>query len=91
MTLRETTTQIISLSNVLNGEVRSRAWLERYVREMFSPGHGPLKLGDSIAMLIALPDGEWVFTIDRCANSEWGYYIPETREQEQRLWKSLTA
>ena len=87
MTLRETTAQIHSLSNVINGETRSRAWLERYVKKMFSAGG--LKLGDSLSMMIVLPDGEWLFTVDRCANGEWGYYIPETREQEQRLWKSL--
>lgn len=88
MTLRETTQQIHRLSNVLNGKERSRAWIERYVRKMFTTGG--LELGDSLAMLITLPDGEWLFTVDRCANGEWGYYIPETREQERRLAKSIT-
>jgi len=36
-------------------------------------------------MNIALPDGRWYFYIDKYNDNEYGYFIPNTREQEQKI------
>ena len=86
MTLAEVTNQIISLSvkRNINGEKRSSDWVKTYITKM---------VGDEdekeVYMTILLPDGEWLFSVDYCSG-EWGYYIPDTREQECRLFEILT-
>lgn len=95
MTLHETAAQLYSLSvgGYFNGEKFSRRELENYLSGMFRPDAGPHKLGDSIAMEIALPDGVWLFLVSRYADrpDAFGYWIPDTRAQEARLWARLTA
>lgn len=90
MTIREVATQMHNLSGgKLNGEQFSKRELEEYISNMFRTG---LKLDNTLVMEIALPDGNWLCTVDRFAYAADGfdYYIPDTREQEARIWKRLT-
>jgi len=93
MTIREISSQLlhIAIDGRINGEKFSKAGLERYISTMFRGGD--LKLGNAIAMEINLRDGHWLFTVERFSNEADGfdYYIPDTREQEDRIWKRLTA
>ena len=92
MTIREITTQLYDLAvgHTLNGKTWTKQELEHYIRTMFT---GSLKLDNAVAMEISLPDGKWLMTIDRFsdANDGFDYYIPDTREQEKRIWDALTA
>lgn len=42
----------------------------------------------SFIFQIALPDGKWMAKVIR-KGSYFDYYIPDTREQEEKLWKEL--
>lgn len=92
MTIRELAGQLHNLAtdHNINGERRSCQWLEHYIRKMFDPQSRPLT---SLVMEIQLPDGNWLMTVNRYSDSPDGfdYYIPDNREQENRIWKELTA
>lgn len=92
MTLHETAQSLFGLSvaGYFNGEKFSLKQLENYIKQSFK---GTLKLGNRLVMEIALPDGRWLCEVIRYAdrNDGWSYEIPETREEEQRIWSKLTA
>lgn len=50
---------------------------------------------DRIVIEIALPDGWWHMEVyrlpDRTGRNMWDYYIPDTREQEDRILDNLMA
>lgn len=85
MTLHETCKQLHSLSvnGYFNGEKFTISRLENYVKSMF---RGNLAGGNKLMMQIALPDGLWYFFITNYAKNEFDYTIPDTRDQERRLW-----
>lgn len=92
MTIHELANAIINtaIDGKFNGEQITRRGLEHYLAKMFT---GDLKLGNRLVASINLPDGEWLFEVVHYNDLPDGYdfIIPETREQEERLWKSLTA
>lgn len=90
MTLHQVTDSLYSLSHIFNGEHFTRERLHKYVSALLCKGIP--KLGNRIAFEITLPDGCWLFEIIRYNDNRDGYdyYIPETREQETRIWKTLT-
>lgn len=88
MTIYELTNQLHSLSvaGYFNGEKRTEKWLRTYIQAMFRSGV------NSLVMEIALPDGRWLFEVDRWregGHDQYGYTIPETRDQENRLYEKL--
>ena len=88
MTIYDITQQLhsISLAGYFNCEKRSVEWLRTYIQSMFRAG------GDSLIMEIAMPDGRWLFEVHRWTErggAQYDYYLPETREQEDRLYKKL--
>lgn len=93
MTIHEVTNQLLNLSlaGYFNGEKFTKAELEHYISTMFKAGG--LKLHNRIVMEITLPDGGWLFTINKYSDAANGfdYTIPDTRGQEAALWKELTA
>ena len=94
MTIREVANQLFDLSvgGFFNGEKFTRKELNNYISSMFrSPS--TLKLNNSVVMTIALPDREWLFTINKYANSADGfdYTIPETEAQEAVIWEKLIS
>lgn len=93
MTIREVSKQLfdLSLGHFFNDEKWTRDQLAHYIANMFREPEG-LKLKNRIVMEICLRDGRWLFTIDRFSDEPDGfdYWIPDTREQEARLWAELT-
>ena len=80
MNIREITNQLYDLSvgGYFNGEKFTKTRLNSYITNMF-------KTGNKLVMQIALPDDWWFFKINKFANNEYDYTIPDTREQEQRI------
>ena len=92
MTLHETAKSLYNLSvgGFFNREKFSFSQFENYVKTLFK---GTPKLENRVVIEIALPDGWWLCEVIRysdCADG-YNYEIPETREQEQRIYKALTA
>ena len=88
MTIHEISKQIIDISvgGVLNGEVFTVERLCTYIQKMIRND------SDNLIMEISLPDGLWYFQIRRWTERghfQYEYFLPETREQEMRLKKSL--
>ena len=88
MTIYELSQQLhsISLNGYFNGEKRSVKWLRAYIQSMFRAG------GNSLIMEISMQDGRWLFEICRwseCGGFQYDYCIPDTRAQEERLYKKL--
>ncbi len=81
MTIYELVHQLhdLSVAGYFNGEKFTKKRLTTYIQSMFRAG------GNSLVMQIALPDGRWFFKITEFAPGEYDYYIPDTREQEQRI------
>ena len=76
----------------VNGEHYSPDQLQNYLQNLMrNPEH--LKMQGSAAVLLTLPDGEWLCTVNKYADASDGYdlFIPADREQEKRLWERLTA
>lgn len=88
MTLHEVSTQLYNLTidGFVNGEQFTKHQLEAILRKwMQNPEQ--LKIKNRLVIELCLPDGRWFATVDRFADQADGYdyYIPETREQEQRI------
>lgn len=80
MNIKELTNQLYELSvgGYFNGEKFTKTRLNTYITNMF-------KSGQRLVMNIALPDGRWYFYIDKYNDNEYDYFIPDTREQEQKI------
>ena len=81
MTKTELTSQLMDLSiaGYFNGEKFSLKRLNTYLGVLCRND------GDKLYMRIALPDGEWLFKIVRYSTGDWDYFIPDTRDEEQKL------
>lgn len=86
MTITSITNQLftLSLGGFFNGEKFTRQQLNHHIANA-------MRTGDKYIMEIALPDGKWLFQISRWSDKPDGFdfFIPETREQETHLWKTL--
>jgi hypothetical protein len=86
MTIHELSNQLYNLSvaGYFNGERFTRRQLQNHIAGAF---RGPLKAGNRYVIEIALPDGRWLFTVNRLANTGDGvdYTIPDTREVEAKI------
>ena len=85
MTKLELTTQLMNLAvaGYFNSEKFTKERLNNYISKMCR------NIGDKLYMEISLPDGRWLFKITQYADGEWDYYIPDTREQEDKLTAEL--
>lgn len=93
MTIRELATQLHSLTDGrINGESFTKTELVEVIT-MWTRDMSHNKITNSHVIEVELPDGKWLATIDHygTASDTFGYYIPETREEEQRLWNQLSA
>lgn len=88
MTLRQTTDQIfkLALGGYINHEKYTADRFYRQCRALLRNGT------TTLTFEIALPDGWWFFEVNKYADRPDGYdyFIPETREQEEKLfmrWK----
>ena len=94
MTLHDVSTQLynLTLGGFVNGEKFTKQQLEANLRRwMREPER--LKIKNRLVIEICLQDGRWLATVDRFDDTPDGYdyYIPDTREQEQKLKDLLLA
>ena len=85
MTIKEIAKQIHQLSGgMVNGEKFTKAELEIAFRKW-------MQTGNRYIGSVVLPDGEWLFSLDRFGQKpdEYDYFIPYNRGQEQELYKVL--
>ena len=93
MTIHEIAVQLFSLSKGrINGEQFTKRELE-HVLSAWTRDMSRNKIADAHVIEIELPDGNWLAMISRHGRKadDYGYYIPETREEEQKLFEKLTA
>lgn len=74
----------LSVGGRFNGEHFSVARLESHIADLFRCNRNGW-----IAMEIELPDGAWLFSIWEACPGCYLYRIPDTREQEARIWEDL--
>lgn len=92
MTLHDIATQLHKSTNGrVNGENFTRQALESNLRRWMRNCENN-KIRNSVVVEVAMPDGGWLCEIHKFADTADGYdyYIPDTREQEQRIWNALT-
>ena len=91
MTIKQLTEQLhaLSVGGFFNGEKFTKAELRDYITRVFRPELNARRW----VMEIALPDGRWLFSINRYSDRDDGfdYFIPETRDQEKSLADSLLS
>lgn len=89
MTLNEIAKQLESLTidNFFNREKMPRHWIGNQLNTHFVRG----KSNRPFVVEVALPDGWWFVKVYKVPNVPncYDYYIPETREENEALWKSL--
>lgn len=88
MTLKETAKRLFdqAIGGYFNGEKFTEKRLyDTIVSGMKNCEYNAIK--NAYVMQIALPDGWWYCKVTKYGNKadEYDYYIPETREQEQKL------
>ena len=89
MTKSDVLKQVYELS--VNGNFnRENGWsfskFKSYIAEKFSS-----EKRQSIIMEIELPDGWWYMSISRFKNGHWDYYIPDTKEENKRLYDEIVS
>ena len=89
MTIHEVAEQVHQLSGGhINRQYMNCRRIEGYIRGAFKDP-AKVKAGNRIIMSITLPDGDWLFTVDRYIDSKghecYGYTIPETRREEYKI------
>lgn len=85
MTIKEIAKQIHGLSNgLVNGEKFTKSELEIAFQKW-------MQTGNRYIGFVVLPDGKWLFSLDRFGqkSDEYDYFIPDNRGQEQELYKAL--
>jgi hypothetical protein len=90
MTLNEIASQLemLSIKNLFNHEIRPKGWIKMCLDTHFIRGESDRPFTAEIAMR----DRFWwlvkVYKVPNVPNC-YDYYIPETREENEALWKSL--
>lgn len=92
MTLHNIASQLhkLAVDGRINGEHFTEAELERALRHwMRDAEHNAIK--NAFVLEIVLKDGAWLAEVSRFDESADGfdYWIPDTREQEARLYEAL--
>ena len=89
MTLKDVAGQIYSLTSGghVNGENYSKKQLENAIYKWLQDAENNA-IPNSYVIQMALPDGLWLTTVDKIPGG-YDYYIPDTRDQEQRLYQAL--
>ncbi|MCD7824203.1 MAG: hypothetical protein LUG86_09375 [Oscillospiraceae bacterium] len=98
MTLNQAADQIynLSLGGYFNREKFTADGWRRHVNVLMRHPE-TLKIHNTLVQEIALEDGHWLFTISYIPSckgdgrGEYGWAIPETREEEQRLKERLVG
>ena len=93
MTLHEVSNQIydLTIDGFVNGEQFTRRRLEQSIRRWMKDAEHN-KIANRCVIELCLQDGRWLAIIDKFSDAPDGYdyTIPDTRDQESRLWQMLT-
>lgn len=94
MTLHEIATQLHNLTfgGHVNGEKFTKTELEQNLKRWLrNAGHN--KIPGKVVIEVCLADGRWLATVERFDNTADGYdyWIPDTREQENRIRDLLVS
>ena len=87
----------LSVGGYFNHEKWTRARLTNTLRHWFGQVDGidritpDARSWKKLVMEIALPDGWWLFCVYQTPNGEFGYDIPETRQQERQWFPEFKA
>lgn len=87
MTIRELSDQIYKLTGgQVNGELFCKERLYNNINKWFKDCEYN-RIKNSVMIHVELMDGGWYCSINKVSNTPDGYdyYIPDTREQEQKL------
>ena len=86
MTLNETINQIYDLTTdgIINGEKFTKKRFSEILKHFFND----LSF-DKLIFEITLPDGNWLVKLYKWDNKEYDYFLPDTREQEKKLYREL--
>ncbi len=86
MTLNETINQIYDLTTdgIINGKKFTRKRFSEILKHFFKD----LSF-DKLIFEITLPDGNWLVKLYKWDNKEYDYFLPDTREQEKKLYREL--
>lgn len=84
MTITTIANQIhdMAIAGYINGEKFTKKELSSCLRTW-------LKTKDQHIIEVSLPDGRWLCKVYRYAKNEYDYFLPDTREQERRLYAEL--
>ena len=66
----------------INGEKYTYEQFQRNTKHWFTHS-------EKLILEICMPDGRWLAKISKLKNGEFGTYIPETRKQENQLYREL--
>jgi len=92
MTIHDIATQLYNLTfdGFVNGEKFTKRGLETAIRAWMRDVSGN-KIPNTHVIEACLPDGRWLVTITKFADRPDGYdySIPDTREEEARIWARL--
>ena len=86
MTLHEVEQHIkaVNIGNWFEREKKPAGWLRTTLKHNFCEEGATRWIFEA-----ALPDGWWYISVSKFDNGEYGYFIPETREQEDKLKHQL--
>lgn len=91
MTLHDIATQVhqLTLGGFVNGEKYTRRELERTLGIWLDRAeHNAIP--NTVVFELCLQDGRWLCTASKVGNM-YDYYIPDTREDERRIWDRLVG
>ena len=94
MTKTEVLKQVygLSVNGNFNGEHLSFTKFKSFVEETLDRKKKKTNdVYESADMRIKLPDGVWFMSITRFRDGFWDYYIPETREDERRVFGKVAV
>lgn len=94
MTVHEIAQQLhkLTFGGHINGEKFSKTELEHALRIWLRDADHN-KIPGKVVIEVCLADGRWLATVEKFGKSadEYDYWIPDTRDQEKRIWDRLTA
>lgn len=81
----------LSVNGTFDGEHLSFTKFKSVVEDMLEHTKEKSNLFDCAVIKIKLPDGVWNMSITRFCDGTWDYFIPETREEERKVYGKVAV
>ena len=93
MTKAEVMRQVYNLSvnGTFDGEHLSFTKFKSVVEDTLERDKKKDEIFSVVEMKIKLPDGVWNMSITRFCDGSWDYFIPETREEERKVYGKVAV